>query len=414
VEFDPRPFLPTSLQEAFVFTRRAIRLFSSGVLLSAIACTAYATTPSIQATQVVEPNDDESYYPTPTDPATPRLGTDVDMYGSVTIAGLPGAENDVGHAAIYVRNSAGTWNRTATLKASDATAGDQFGQRVALIEGRAVVASRTAIYLFVKQASGTWLQTDKRSFAGAEQVSDLDWQGNTLAVGVLGGTYPNYLFVYDSSNTTSLRKVTRIAPPDASKSDGFATRVAAYGSTVAATAPGYNNKQGAAYIYNCGATSCAERQKILVADGAPGDEFGSSVDLNSQFLAIGAVGVEPHFEESNSHAGGAYLFVRVGSVWTENQRIVPTHDDDPDFASFGYDINLQGSRLIVSAPYGLSYWDPGVVFAYALQGSTFQPTVVMHGYSSHGVAISMIGEYVVVGTPDHSPWTGDLEFYKLP
>jgi hypothetical protein len=245
-------------------------------------------------------------------------------------------------------------------------------------------------------------------------VSDLDWQGNTLAVGVLGSTYPNYLFVYDSSNANVLRKVTRIAPPDAVKADGFATRVAAYGSMVVATAPGYNAKQGAAYVYGCGATSCSQRQKIVSIDGAPGDQFGSSVDANFQFLAIGAVGVQSHLAYFDSHGGAAYVFTRSGDMWAESQRIVPTQDDYPDFGSFGYDINLQGSRLIVSAPYAYDYWEPGVVFAYSAQRTTFEPTVVMQGDSSHGEAISMIGQYVIVGTPNHSPWTGELSFYKIP
>lgn len=393
--------------------RRTARLLASGMALCVVTYASYAA-PSVEPTQTVEPNDDESYYPTPMDPATPGLGTDVDMYGNVAISGLPGAENDVGHAAIYVRNGSGVWKRTATLKASDAKAGDEFGHRVTLLEGRAVVASKTAIYLFVQQPAGNWVQKEKRTFAGADQVSDLDWQGNTLAVGVLGSTYPNYLFVYDSSDMNALRKVTRIAPPDAPKGDGFATRVSAYGSTVVATAPGYNNKQGAAYVYNCGTSACTQRQKIIAIDGAPGDQFGSSVDVNSKFIAIGAVGVESHLAYFDSHGGGAYLFTRSGNAWAQSQRIVPTQDDYPDFGSFGYDINLQGSRLIVSAPYASDYWEPGVVFAYSLQGATFEPTVVMDGDSSQGESISMIGQYVIVGTPNHSPWTGELEFYKIP
>jgi hypothetical protein len=394
--------------------RSANRLWTASLLLSLVTYAAHAETPTVPPTQYVTPNNDESYYPTPNDPATPRLGTDVDMYGDVAIAGLPGAEDELGHAAIYVRDSAGSWARTATLKASDGKSGDNFGNRVALLEGRAVVASNTAIYLFVRQLSGAWVQTDKHSFAGAASVSDLDWQGNTLVVGVPGSTYPNYLFVYDSSDRNLLRKVARIAPPDAAKSDGFAARVAAYGSTVVATAPGYNNKQGAAYVYSCGSTACSEQQKIIAADGKPGDWFGSSVDVNSKFIAIGADQRDTHLGYFDSYGGGAYLFVRSGTAWTENQRIVPTQDDYPDFASFGYDITLQGSRLIVSAPYAQDYWEPGVVFAYSLQGSTFQPTVVMQGDSSHGEAISMIGEYVIVGTPNHAPWTGELAFYKIP
>jgi hypothetical protein len=413
VEFDQRLFAPTFWQEAFVSISASSRFLTCTAFLSLFALSAYAELPNAAATQDEWPTDDESYT-AGGDQATPAFGTDVDMYGNVAIVGLPGADDFAGHAAIYVRNNQGTWQRTATLKASDAQPDAEFGSRVALIEGRAVVASTTAIYLFVRQTTGAWKQTDKHTFAGADHVSDLDWQGNMLAVGVLGNTYANYAFAYDSSQTSTLRKIARFAPLDAAKGDGFGTRIAVYGNTIVATAPGYNNEQGAVYAYTCSASACVQRQKILSIDGAQGDKFGSSVDINGIYLVVGAPGAQQSGEYGSAQGGAVYTYTRSSNTWTQRQTLHPTATECDNYSSFGYDVTIQGSRLLIGSPYNGDYWFDGLAFEYVLSGGQWLPRTLLRYVSSFGASTSLIGEYAIVGAPDHSPWTGEVLFYKLP
>ncbi|HEU4654785.1 MAG TPA: hypothetical protein VFS47_12410 [Steroidobacteraceae bacterium] len=396
-----------------MFISARSRFILSVALLSFAAWSAHAELPSVEASQDEFPTDQESYTQDGF-PATPYLGTDVDMFGNVAIAGMPGADDFAGRAAIYIRDSKGQWQRTATLKASDPKPNAEFGTRVTLTNGRAVVASKTAIYLFVRQASGAWKQTDVRTFAGADHVSDLDWQGNMLAVGVLGSTYANYAFAYDSSQTNTLRKIARFAPSDAAKSDGFGTRIAAYGSTIIATAPGYNKKEGAAYVFTCSATSCAQRQKLLSIDGAPGDQFGGSVDVNGTYLVIGAPGAAQSGEYEHQQGGNVYVFTRAGSAWTQTQTLHPTSAECDNYAGFGYDLTIQGPRLLIGSPYNGDYWFDGVTFEYTLDGGQWSPRALLSYVSGFGASTSLIGQYAIVGSPDHSPWTGEVLFYKLP
>src|SRR3954470_10609110 len=163
-------------QEAFVLSS-VLRFVVGSLCASLITWSAYAQLPIIPAGGGDSGEYDEDGW------NTGYLGTDVDMYGNIAIAGQPGANE----AFIYVRDSTGYWNKTATLKPNDSSG--YFGYRVALLDGRAVVASFDSIYLFVRQSSGVWLQKDKHSFAGAAGVSDLDWQGNLLVVGVQGNSY---------------------------------------------------------------------------------------------------------------------------------------------------------------------------------------------------------------------------------
>jgi hypothetical protein len=235
-----------------------------------------------------------------------------------------------------------------------------------------------------------------------------------LAVGVLGSTYANYAFAYDTSQTNTLRKIARFAPLDAAKADGFGTRVAVYGSTIVATAPGYRSARGAAYVYACSATTCVQRQKILSIDGAVGDNFGSSVDINSTYLVIGASGAERSGEYGNAQGGAVYVFTRSGSTWTQNQTLHPSPAECDNYWSFGYDVTIQGSRLLIGSPYNGDYWFDGLAFEYALSGGQWLPRTLLRYVSSFGASTSLIGEYAIVGAPDHAPWTGEVLFYKLP
>jgi len=392
------------------------RFFIGSLIASLASWSAHAALPVVAPSQQEFPNCNDQPRAPQYCSDQPDFGSDVDMYGNVAIVGVPNANGYAGRAAIFVRDAGGHWNRTANLVANDASPNALFGARVALLEGKAVVASKNAIYLFVRQSNGAWQQKDERTFAGAASVSDLDWQGNLLVVGVPGDTYPNYAFAYDTSQTNTLRKIGRFAPADAVKTDGFGTRVAAYGSAVVVTAPGYNNHQGAAYVYNCGATACTQNQKILAIDGSPGDSFGSSVDMNGTYLVIGAQSADRSGSAGAQQGGSAYVFTRSGNAWAQVQTLHPTADEAKNYASFGNELTIQGSRLLVSSSYNGVYY-PGLVFEYALQGSQWSARALLKfDVGGFGTSTSLIGSYAIIGTPltEEEHGSSEVDFYTLP
>jgi hypothetical protein len=349
------------------------------------------------------------------------------MYGNIAIAGAPAA-NGGGRADIFTRDASDHWKRTASLIATDSDGA--FGAKVALLDGKAVVASRTAIYLFVRQTNGQWQQKDKRTFKNASEVRDLDWQGNLLVVGVFGTGYPdvttpNYAFAYDTSDTNTLRKIARFVPADAINTDWesseFGARVAAYGSTAVVTAPGDNNGQGAAYVYNCSATSCTQTHKLVPIDGA-GEGFGSAVDMNGTYLVVGAELADKTGEDYASRFGSAYVYTRSGKAWTLVQKLHPTSEEMEHYGYFGEDVTIQGSRLLVSAPSstvvdsGVTTYG-GLVFEYTLSGSQWSARAVLTSpLSGFGASNSLIGKYAIIGTPfpGNPGASSEVDFYTLP
>lgn len=385
----------------------------------AFSLTAQAQLPSIASTQEIEPLEAEI---TP-EPGVGYFGSDVAIFGNVALAGIPGANEFQGRVGIFLRNAQGKWNRKGTLKASDRKAYQYFGEHVAMASGRrALIASSTAVYVFELQ-SGAWKQTQKLTFSGATEISDLDWQGNLAVVGVLSSSTSNAAYVFDTSKTT-LRRVARLVAHDSRKSDSFGSRVAVHGQDVIVTSPGYAQGEGAAYAFSCTTSSCSERQKLIAIEGAPGATFGSAVDIQQNTLVIGAANANDHYgtmdeppSARNYTAGGAaYVFVRSGANWVESQQLRPSPTQHNWYLALGSSVAIDGNRVLVGAPYGMDRYDGAQVFVYERQNTSLPFTarsVLSSVWSSHGYAVGLYGDTAIVGIPDVAPWWGSAALYDL-
>ena len=257
---------------------------------------------------------------------------------------MPGAFDERGRVAAFVRDAAGTWMRRQTLTASNAAPGAGFGEHIAIFNNRALIASRSAVYIFqLRRTSGS--ETGKLPFGRSVQVRDLDWHWNTAVVGASDST-GNAAYVFHMNTDGTFQRIARLAPPDAVPGDRFGERVAVYSTTVAATAPGYNSEQGAAYVFTCTETRCVERQKLLANDGQQGDDFGRASISRTAFWSsahprpIGCRAIRPSRRASRTivPAAAAYLFVRSGSTWTEQQKLRPSPRQLNWYATFGYQV----------------------------------------------------------------------------
>jgi FG-GAP repeat protein len=395
------------------------RRIAASIFAFAIAHFAHAELPQRAAQQIIEPDrtdfaDDPESFPFP-----PNLGAGVAVVGNVALVGMPGAFESRGRVAAFVRSTAGKWIRRQSLTPSDPAVGASFGDDIAIFDNRALITSQRAVYIFRLQ-SGTWRQTGKLSFGRSVQVQDLDWHWSTVVVGASDATGPA-AFVFHMNDDGTFTRIARLAPPDADPSDDFGQRVAVYSTTVAVSAPGYNSDQGAVYIFGCGATRCTERQKLLANDGESGDDFGRALDLANGILVVGAPSAdwvpgdwnEPP-SETNHHAGGAaYLFVRSGSTWAEQQKFRPSGAELNWYASFGYDVAVSATHVVVGAPYDTSQFDPGYVIDYRWSGGLLVANKFMIYDASHGDALALFGDTVFAGAPNNPGFWGAAAVYNL-
>jgi hypothetical protein len=230
------------------------RRIAASVVALIVAQLAHAELPQRAALQILEPDATDATDDPQTLPTPPYFGSGLAVQGNVALAGMPGAFEDRGRVAAFVRNAAGQWMRRQTLTVSNAAPGSSFGQHVAIFNNRALIASRSAVYIF-QLTSGTWREVGRLPFGRTVQVRDLDWHWSTVVAGASDST-GNSAYVFHMNADGTFVRVARLAPPDAAGGDRFGERVTVYSTTVAAMAPGYNADQGAAYVFACTETQC--------------------------------------------------------------------------------------------------------------------------------------------------------------
>jgi hypothetical protein len=380
---------------------------------------AQAELPQRAALQILESNSTDATNDPENPPSPPFFGSGLAVQGNVALAGMPGAFDERGRVALFVRDAAGRWIRRQTLTASNPAIGAGFGEHIAVFNNRALIASRNAVYIF-QLASGQSREVGRLPFGRTVQVRDLDWHWNCVVVGASDST-GDAAYVFNMSTDGTFRRIARLAPPDATAADRFGERVAVYSTTVAATAPGYNSEQGAAYIFTCNTTQCTQRQKLLANDGEPGDDFGGAVDLASGILVIGAPSadwvpgdpVELPSEQNHRAGGSAYLFVRSNGTWTEQQRLRPSPRQLNWYATFGYEIVVSATRVVIGAPYQVDDWEPGYVIDYRWSGGTLVPSRVMTFDASHGDTLALYNDTLFAGAPNAPSFFGAAAVYNL-
>jgi uncharacterized protein (TIGR03437 family) len=351
--------------------------------------------------------------PNPT--AGAQFGISLALSGDTAVIGAsrglfqPGADQ----RSAYVFVDLGEWAMVRHLGPELGSANDGFGYAVALdgdtvlvgaYRSDAAATDQGAAYAFVLHDSRHIEQQKLLANDGAEsdyfgEAVALD--GDTLVVGAqqddIGANVNQgsvYVFTRNGTVWTFQQKLTA---NDGAANDFFGKAVAVNGDTLAVGAHaddiGANLNQGSAYIFTRNGTVWTFQQKLMAAgiDGLPGDNFGSSVALSGQTVAIGARGV-------NVDRGAAYVFTRNGTVWAQQAKLIGNELGNP--AYFGAAVALNGDTLVVGAPFDGA--TRGSTYVFTRSGASWmqQPKLTasdaeMGDYFGHAVAVN--GDTLAVG-----------------
>lgn len=285
------------------------------------------------------------------------FGQDVAISGTTIVIGAPGA----GAAYVYVR-SGSSWSRQAVLTGSDAKSGDELGGEVAIDKDTVVVGARKhdgtktdsgAAYVFVRSAS-SWTQQGKLTASDAA-AGDLFGTSVTVAADTIvcganrkDGTGSNegaaYVFVRASGSWTQQAKLTA---SDAEAGGWFGGFVSLSGSSVLIGSNGADAKgrdSGAAYVFLRSGTSWSQQAKLVAADGAAYDSFGSAVAIEGDRAVVGA----KFNDDGGATTGSVYVFARSGSSWTQEKKLDASDAKKIDY--LGWDVALSKSSVLAGAP----------------------------------------------------------------
>ncbi|MEN9799660.1 MAG: hypothetical protein RL653_3357, partial [Pseudomonadota bacterium] len=150
--------------------------------------------------------------------------------------------------------------------------------------------------------------------------------GNTLAVGA----------AYEDSRAAGVNPTLAPDGSDAQSNDG-ATR------------------SGAVYVFTRLNGAWTQQAYLKASDSEPQDQFGFSVALSGDTLAVGARredssatginGTEVDYGAANS--GAVYVFTRSNGVWSQEAYVKASNSGAAD--EFGFSLSLEGNTLVVGA-----------------------------------------------------------------
>ncbi|MBK7934268.1 MAG: VCBS repeat-containing protein [Acidobacteria bacterium] len=110
-----------------------------------------------------------------------------------------------------------------------------------------------------------------------------------------------------------------------------------------------NLNQGAAYVFVRNGTTWTEQQRLTASDGAAGNRFGCSVAISGESIIVGANGATVN---GNSGQGASYVFVRSGSSWSQQTKLIA--DDGGANNNFGLRVAINGDSAVVTRGYRTS------------------------------------------------------------
>ncbi|MCB1120166.1 MAG: FG-GAP repeat protein [Verrucomicrobiae bacterium] len=214
-----------------------------------------------------------------------------------------------------------------------------------------------------------------------------------------------YVFTGSGTNWSLQQKLTA---SDGTAQNDFGSSVSIQGDTILVGAPaktiGSNIQQGKVYVFTRSGKVWTERQGLLAGDGGSQDHFGNSVSLDGDRAIIGA---SEDTIGSNTFQGSAYIFVKSGDNWTQEQKIVAADSGDSD--DFGNSVSISGSTVVIGARNnnGTGGVNQGAAYVYTRSGSNWslqQKLTASNagGFEQFGYDVAISEETVIVGTRSNS------------
>ena len=191
----------------------------------------------------------------------------------------------------------------------------------------------------------------------------------------------------------------KLTAGDAAAGDQFGRSVGISGDTMVVGADLDDDNAtstGSAYVFVRSGSTWPEQQKITASDAAEGDEFGEFVAVSEDHLVVGS----PQDDDAGASSGSAYMYLRTGSTWDDEQKI--TASDAAAGDEFGASVAIDGETAVVGAPLADLGADAGAAYVFVLSGGSWtQQAKLTAGdpavNDQFGTSVAIDGDTVVVG-----------------
>ncbi len=288
-------------------------------------------------------------------------GESVAISRPLVVYGCPGANNNTGRAFVRDLSTNGSAELLPPFGMGLRNTGDRYGASVAISNNQVIVG---------------------------EPLNDSQ------------GTDSGIAFQFTLESGLSYADPT---PYNGASGDQFGTSVAIDGDTFVVGAPGFDSGSGKAVVLDVNSSSTPPKY-LYADDRAASDNFGQSVAISGNTAVVGA----PLNSEKGSSAGAAYVFVRDTSRnWSQQQKLTGSDATAGNFFGASH-IAIQGNTIVAGA-YGYSYFDlnkgtiqnAGEAYIFMRSGTVWTEQAITVGDNQagdeFGIGLGISGNTVIVG-----------------
>jgi hypothetical protein len=141
---------------------------------------------------------------------------------------------------------------------------------------------------------------------------------------------------------------------------------------------------GSAYAFVRSGVTWTTQGKFIPNDGSLNDKFGFSVAVSKDMAVIGA----PDSDENGEDSGSAYVFIRTGVAWTEQQKLLP--QDGTEYDHFGSAVAVSEDTAVIGGD--------GSGYVFVRTGGTWtEQQKLVPSSDGFGVRVAISGDTAVIG-----------------
>jgi len=294
---------------------------------------------------------------------------------------------DAGKAYVFERG-VGAWSQMDELFAPDGEGADRFGFAVA-IDG------------------------DTLAIGAPDARKDA---GNPTAGAV-------YVFTYPGTGSEWIFQQ-KLTATDGVNGDAFGRAVAIDGDTIAVGAVEKDSGLGAAYAFvRDGLGVWSQQAKLVDPGGEVGDFFGISVAIDGDTIAVGAYRDTVTTGVGDLEKGSVSLFTRSAGVWSFDEKVFSF--GGTAFIEFGTSVALDANELAVGAPNDTPPFLPGqtirvtgTVYRYDITADPISSSQIriypsdkgdVLGPRDFGFSLGLEGDLLAIGAFGDGSGTGSLD-----
>ncbi len=364
------------------------------------------------------------------------FGYSVAMDGDYAVVGMNNnVTNDEAGAYVFKNDGTGNWVEIQKLGNPNYHQFDSPGYSVAISGDYIFVGDRLedydtsennfisaagAVYVFKNDGNDNWNYIQKIVASDRDTVNQFGWSvsvsGDYAIIGAGIQDYDesgtNYIeragaaYIFELDGTGTWNEVQKIVAPVRNDFDYFGRSVAISGNYAVVGAFQEDedvsegdtiSSAGSAYIFERDTNGTwSEIQKIVASDREQGAYFGWSIALDGDHLVVGS-------NQDNEFRGAVYVFEKGGNdIWNQVEKLTASNSLNGD--QFGYDLDIDGNRIIIGARYRDigSPGDDGAAYIFEKQSGNWEETAFIYDMFNQtseyfGYAVAISGDFALAG-----------------